>query len=779
MLVSIDTCRADRLNCYGYARKTTPNLDLLAQDGVLFKSAITPIPQTLPAHTSMLTGTYPPVHGVRLNDGYHVSDSNVTLSEILEAVGYQTAAFVGGYPLDSSFGLDQGFQTYDDRFPGAGEPGAENERLAEDVNRSAESWLEKHTEKPFFMFVHYYDLHNPYAPPAPFSTTYSDDPYSGELAYVDRCIGQLIDMLKARGTYDDTLFIVTGDHGEGLLEHGERQHGFLAFQSTLHVPLIIRVPKGGARGIQVSQPVSLVDIVPTVLDLIGLDTPSRVQGTDLRGYLEGTPARVIQRPLYAETLWPVSYGCSPLYALVDGEWKYILSSKPELYNLTRDGGEVTNLVDQQPQISEGLRTKLVAMQESMNASGPSQAGAGPDEEALQRLESLGYVGGGAVEASGGKVDANREAPIDFVPVFERLQAAVGMMAEARYREAQEELSKLVALRPDFYIAYFQLGVLAQHEHRSDEAARNFSKAVSILKKMGDDTAQSPLDSHNRDYWMVRCRTELGCELLNQGKLDEAIAEFQNALHVDPRFCRAYVGIGAALQQKGKVDEAVAQFEEALKINPKYATAHRALGMILEKRGKFDEAAAHFRAFLNAEPNSRTALSSLGVVLDKQGRHDEAIACFRKALALDPKDTEVRHNLGVVLLKQDKTPEAITLYREGICLYPQHIGFLNDVAWLLATSPEKAVRSGSEAIDLAKKAVDITGGKDAALLDTMAASYAEAQRYAEAVTAAEQAISLAKASGQTVLVANIQARLELYRAGRPYREKPSELSSPAR
>ena len=244
VLVSIDTCRADRLSCYGYGRLSTPNIDAVAREGVLFRQALAPVPMTLPSHSSMMTGAYPPVHGVRTNDGYRLGSSNVTLAKVLQAAGFDTAAFVGGFPLDARFGLGQGFQTYDGRFDKEG--GEHDRRSAEEVTRRGLAWLESHQKqtdkKPFFLFLHYYDAHWPYQPPPPFDKAFADDPYAGGIAYVDSWIGRVIGRLRELGLYDNTLLVIVGDHGESLGEHNERTHCFFAYQATLRVPLVIRVP---------------------------------------------------------------------------------------------------------------------------------------------------------------------------------------------------------------------------------------------------------------------------------------------------------------------------------------------------------------------------------------------------------------------------------------------------------------------------------------------------------------------------------------------------------
>ena len=343
----------------------------------------------------------------------------------------RTAAFVGAFPLDARFGLNQGFDTYDGRFSEEGKKrGFFGRRTGEEVNRPALAWLEDHARQPFFLFLHYYDAHHPYTPHPPHTSAYADDPYAGEIAYIDNCIGRVLDRLRALGVYDNTLVIITGDHGEGLGEHGEDTHGFFIYQSTLHVPLVIRAPRCG-KGIQVEGNVSLVDIVPTVLDLLGLKTPARVEGVSLRAALEGGPVPDRRQAIYAESLEAATFGCSPLHGILEGPWKYILAPRPELYDLAQDPGERTNLAGKQPQVAQRLRGRLEAMLKELEAAAPRRGPSTVDPEAVKRLESLGYVsGGGPLPASA--LDATREDPKDFLPTYQRLRL---LHARAKFSDA--------------------------------------------------------------------------------------------------------------------------------------------------------------------------------------------------------------------------------------------------------------------------------------------------------------------------------------------------------
>jgi arylsulfatase A-like enzyme len=632
LLISIDTCRADSLGCYGNSPQATPNVDALARDGVLFKSVITPFPMTLPAHCSMLTGTYPETHGVRGND-CRLGDANVTLAKVLRTAGYQTAAFVGGFPLAARFGLNQGFQTYDDQFH-KGKDGDEPERKAEEVSRPAMAWLEEHGDQPFFLFLHYYDPHYPYDPPPPFPST-----YAGEIAYVDMSIGTVMDKLRSLGLDDNTLVILAGDHGESLGEHGEKEHGFFIYQSTLHVPLIVRVPKGGARGRQVEENASLVDILPTVLGLTGVSIPKQVQGVDLGGCLAAMPRPNEPRLLYSEALWPEMCDCSPLYGVLDGAWKYIQCPKPELYNLSQDAGEKVNLAAKQPQIAHRLRGRLEERRKAMaSAAKPQDSASAPlDKDTLRQLESLGYVGSGM---DGGGPGSDREDPKDFVAIFERCRKARNLMGKHRYPEAQKELLDVVSLRPRLFLARYWLGEIAIKESRPADAIRQLSTALSILAK--SEGAPTSSSREGRSTQAAHCHLSLARALAEDGNPDQAIVEFQSAVRIDPE------------------------------------------------------------------------------------------------------SSEAR----------------------------------NDLAWMLATCPAASIRNGAKAVEMAQLVVQGPYSREPSCLDTLAAAYAEARQFPKAVATAEEAVALAKLAGQTSLALEIQSRLELYRAGRPYREAPKKPPTPA-
>ncbi|UCF42983.1 MAG: sulfatase, partial [Planctomycetota bacterium] len=358
VLISIDTCRADYLSCYGYPRSTTPNIDRLARQSVLFTNVITPIPTTLPAHCSMLTGTIPPYHGVHYNVGYRLGQSNVTLAEILRPMGFTTAAFISAFVLDSDFGLDQGFDTYDDSFEEIRRNIFGSERRAGETSRLAIEWLQQRDKgEKFFLFLHYYDPHLEYEPPEPFASEFADNLYAGEIAYTDYCIDLVIDKLKELGVYDSTLIIVTSDHGEMLGEHGEPDHGYFIYESAINVPLIFKLPRRN-EGRKVDGVADIIDIVPTICGMVGADVPPAVRAKDLSVFFgSGRPGRE-ERHLYCESMMPTRYNASSLLGVVTDRFKYIQTTRPELYDLVEDPNETNNLAERQPHQGRILQDRL-------------------------------------------------------------------------------------------------------------------------------------------------------------------------------------------------------------------------------------------------------------------------------------------------------------------------------------------------------------------------------------------------------------------------------------
>ena len=476
VLISIDTCRADHLSCYGYPEQTTPNIDAFAQGATRFEKAITPVPITLAAHSSMLTGTIPPAHGVHNNIGYKLAPSNITLAELLKENDFHTSAIVSSFVLDQKWGLAQGFDTYQDSFKKELHSRFGIERKGDETTQAALDWLDSRRKEKSFLFLHYYDPHISYSPPEPFASKFAGNPYAGEIAFTDHCIGQVIQKLKDLRLYDSTLLIITGDHGEMLGEHGEATHTYFIYESAIRVPLIVKLP-GQKEGAVITQPVGLVDIVPTICSLLKIDAPSQIDGMDLSPLLAGEIPESYERYIYSESMGPVRIGVSPLMAISTDRWKYIQAPRPELYNLDADPGEEHNLVEQEHQRARILEDKLQEiLEQSMREDTDNRIKL--DDESLRRLESLGYIAG---KAEGEIVfDGNKDDPKDFVHVFTQFHEVLRLRDEGKYKQAEEILLKLVAERPDVQELHIKLGDLAFLQNHYNQAIIRYRQIDSPL-----------------------------------------------------------------------------------------------------------------------------------------------------------------------------------------------------------------------------------------------------------------------------------------------------------
>src|ERR1700733_3542887 len=456
-LVTIDTLRADHVHCYGYNRIQTPALDSLAREGIRFAQAFTPSPITNTAHTSILTGLLPSVHGVT-EFAMPLEKTYPTWAELLKKNGYQTAAFIGAVVLDSRTlapGLDRGFDYYDN-FPsdsGEGKHWGQVERRGDDVVHRAEAWMGAHPQKPRFVWVHLYDPHDPYEPPPPYSQIYKDRLYDGEIAYADAALGKLLSYLKREQRYRNALIIVVGDHGEGLGEHGEQTHGIFLYDSTTHVPLLIKLPMSGkpkeramtqgAKG--VGAQVETTDILPTVLDLLSIPPPSAFGGRSLSPYFKET--KESGRVVFAETDHPLSFGWRPLRAVREGGFKFIEAPRPELYDLVKDPTELTNEYEPWNETVKHLRTELASSPMRPPHVTPTTGTAGSGT--LSQLRALGYLGPGDKQTSTNVPEfSSLPDPKDKIEEQNLLHSAMMLVDQGRSPDARLLLDKVLQLHPN-------------------------------------------------------------------------------------------------------------------------------------------------------------------------------------------------------------------------------------------------------------------------------------------------------------------------------------------
>jgi arylsulfatase A-like enzyme/tetratricopeptide (TPR) repeat protein len=529
---------------------------------------MTPIPLTLPAHTSMLTGTIPPHHGKHENKDVHFDPSHVTLAALLKTKGYRTGAFVGSQILNGRFGLNRGFDTYHDRFAQQDQSGPRSERRAEEVNRAAFAWLEKQKDDPVFLFLHYYDPHYTYDPPEPFATTFKESPYAGEIAYADHCIGEVVAKLKSLDMYESSLIIVTGDHGEMLGEHGETGHMYFIYQSAMKVPLVYKLPGSNAAH-KIDDIASIIDIVPTVCDLLDIDPPAGIQGKNLAPYFSNTPPESDDRHLYCESLYPTKYEGNSLLGLISKRWKYIQTTRPELYDLQEDPGEQTNLVEAQPHRARILKDRLAQILEQTVRQEEAQENTPLDPELLKHLLSLGYVTGSSVKEDF-SFDQSKEDPKDLIGFHEGYRKFSRLVAQNELADARALGERLLKQRPGIYGLYELLSATALNQKDYGNAIRYGEKALAL--KPG----------------RFKVHYNLGVAYSKSKQNEAAAKHFELVLEFMPKDqtvslakrVQVHRQLGLVRAREKKFDLAIVQFKEALKLNPKHPGMLNALAWIL-------------------------------------------------------------------------------------------------------------------------------------------------------------------------------------------------------
>ncbi|MEW6742839.1 MAG: sulfatase-like hydrolase/transferase [Planctomycetota bacterium] len=473
LLITLDTARADRLGCYGSRVVETPALDELAKSGVLCLNAVAPVPATVPSHASLFTGLWPFAHNVRDNGLYRLSDEARTLAEVLSANGYQTHAVPASVALDGRYGMQQGFEVYDDQFPESpAQHGALERRAGEVTDRGLQA-IDHMQPGPFFLWLHYFDLHLPYDPPAPFDTQYAGRAYDGEMAYLDSQIARLLQGLRQRGLLPRLLIVAAGDHGESLGEHGESTHGFLTYEATVRVPLILCGP-GLPAASRLSHLVSLVDVMPTLLEAAGLETPPCCQGRSLLGTARGdNPSG--ESTAYFETHVPYySFGWAPLEGVRRGRWKLIQGPRPELFDLALDPKEERNLIAERPRVAEELREILERYRSDRGPSLPLETVAW--EGGVAALETLGYV---APTTSSPPDPAHFAGPDpkDMISLLEERNIGLRLLEEGKVHEAEDRFRSILTRNPTNAPVRELLGIALMRQERWTEARDELRAAV--------------------------------------------------------------------------------------------------------------------------------------------------------------------------------------------------------------------------------------------------------------------------------------------------------------
>ena len=612
VLITIDTLRADHLGCYGYASIQTPGIDQLARAGVRFTQAYTPVPITLPAHAALMTGEFPLATAMHDFSGNRLPSSTVTLAKVLRDHGYTTAAFIGSAVLDSRFGLNQGFDTYFDHFEfGHSEEVHLDtiERRGDRVVDEALNWLKLNPKGPFFLWVHLYDPHAPYNPPEPYASRYRAYPYDGEIAFADAQVGRLVAFLRQQG--QNSLMVLASDHGESLGEHGEKTHGFFIYNSTLHVPLIIKAPGAVPRVVQ--DEVSLVDVLPTILQALKTPIPSSVQGRSLLSLVLGRPAENTSN-LYAESYPPLlHFGWNLLRGLQWRGLKYIETTRPELYDTRTDPKELNNLASTRQALAREMSDRLHGLVRRLTPAASASAAETQltDPALLESLRSLGYV---AVSA-GNITNASENTlpdPKDRIQVYELVSAAMTDSQQDRYEESVRKLHEAERTEPNSLTVHFLMG----RDYLRLNDFRRAAKYFQFVLKLDPKYAAAA-------YY-------LGLSQLQTGDLGGAEDSFRRALELDPTNFSAAFNLGVVHSRQRRSDAAIQAFQRAVAILPDYADAHEALGELYLYLNRPVDAVRELERAVAIAPEMAKAHYHLGRAYAAQGLREKAQQEFDRA-----------------------------------------------------------------------------------------------------------------------------------------------------
>jgi len=671
LLVTIDTLRADHLGAYGYATASTPTLDALAHRGVRFETAVAHVPLTGPSHASILTGHTPLGHGFHNNGGFVLAPGIKTAAEDFRQAGYRTAAFVSGFPLDRRFGFDRGFDLYDDHLPRGNDPRRTPyvERFADATTEVALRWLSSSgatgTSKPqpWFLWVHYYDPHAPYEPPGDLAERFKAAPYDGEIAFVDRELGRMLKAIQDRGVLDDTVVLVTADHGESLGEHGEGTHGVFIYDATLRVPWIMAGP-GIAAGRVPTAVARSIDVLPTLLDYSGLQSPTGLEGRSIRPAADGR--EMTDAPSYAESLYTqLELGWAPLYGWRTARYKFIDAPHAELYDLEQDASEKNNQFAQEGTRADELRRPLrLALKQAPLSAG---AATGTDADAAERLRSLGYVSGGAPVASGAGPLRDPKDGIRFLPRLNRAMSAARIQPDLAIRE----LTSVIAEDPTLLMA-------RRTRAAAYEAAGRHDLAIVDLRELEKVDQLAPDDE-----------IMLGDNLRFARQYAEAARVLERAAAGSPTSTQPLVSLAEVRIAEGKYDDAGAVLERALKLVPDNIEALRRLGDLAMLRSDMDAAGARYSRILGLDSTDVPAMTKLGVVRMHSGRTDEATRLFRDAIERDPKNGDALLYLAGALASTGHPQDALPYFERAIAADPKSTMALNGLGLTRLSLGDKA------------------------------------------------------------------------------------------
>jgi arylsulfatase A-like enzyme/cytochrome c-type biogenesis protein CcmH/NrfG len=640
VLVTLDTTRADRLGCYGSREVSTPNLDRVAAGGVLFENAISPTPLTLPAHCSLMTGLFPAAHGVRDNGGFKLAPERVTLAEVLKSHGWATGGFIAAYVLDHRWGIAQGFDRYFDDFDLSKFKTVsmgDIQRPGNEVVDKALEWIGAPAvrDRPFFAWVHLYDPHAPYDPPEPFASRYRNHPYDGEIAWTDSLVGRLLAGLDRLGIRERTVLAIIGDHGESLGEHGETGHGFFLYEPTTRVPFLLAGPYPGLTGKRLRTVVRHVDLMPTLLELLGVKDGPPVQGRSLVPLITGKSSAPRKSPVpregYSEAYYArFHYGWSELRAVRTERYHFIEAPRAELYDLAADPGELHNLATTERRTVAALRKNLGEIEAATGAPKAAPVPIEEDEETLKKLSALGYVG--TMAKTAGKSWRDLPDPKDKIRIYDLMDRARQDTVEAKPDASIATLNEILKEDPEVIDAWFMLGNAYAQKQEWEKAADFYKK--TLVKRP------------DHDYAMIG----LADSLVARNRIDDAVLGYRSFLARDPENGQVTYRLAQVLLDAGRTGDALGYFRKALAIEPRTARAEVGLAVVAYRKKDYAGARQEIARALAIDSTARYARYNLALILEAEGNLTGAVAAYRAEVADNPTSYKAWFNLGRLLAR---------------------------------------------------------------------------------------------------------------------------------
>jgi arylsulfatase A-like enzyme/Tfp pilus assembly protein PilF len=690
LIITLDTTRADHLGCYGYSGVRTPNMDRLAEEGILFKNATCQTPLTLPSHASIFTGTYPFFHGVKDN-GFYLEDNRITLAEVVKEHGWTTSAFIGAFVLDSRWGLDQGFDYYYDNFDFTKYKTISLDSVQREGGKVTEAffdWLEKNHQQKFLSWIHLYDPHTPYDPPEPYKTQYSNSYwtlYDGEIAYVDFLIGEILEKLKEKNILKKTLIVIVGDHGESLGQHGENSHGFFIYDVCIQVPLIIYFPSFKLEGKQIASQVETVDIMPTLLQVLNLPVPPDVQGKMLIQMIIGEKVRE-EYFAYSESYYPLyHYGWSELKSLRSNRYKYIKAPRPELYDIINDPNEQNNIYKQKLTIAKDFQEKLLSLEKAGSAEGIEEKRPKKlDDETQEKLMALGYIGGFTSNSKLKKGD-KRADPKDKIQLYNKIKIAQEKFAQKELDESLEKINQVIKEDPE---------VIEALQVRS----RIYLELNKYEKAIADCKSALELDP---EYEAVIFNMALAYS--KQKKYDEAIAGYERLMGLDPRDHKPPFNLGKIYLEIKDLDKAISFLKQAINLQPEVSTmAHLNLGKAYFEKKKLELAEQEFRKSLEISPEISRAHFNLALVYEDKKEFRKAMEEYKKEIELHKEAYNAHFNLAKLYGKTGSIDLQIEHFKQSI----QHKPDFANGYFFLAKAYLDSNKKLDDAINLIKKGLNL-------------------------------------------------------------------------